>query len=201
MTPQQLFSTPTFQENIQTNPTMNMLSSLINPNKPRLGLAILGGFNPPITVNISNMWTLIREGGKKEPNIFPPPINDIKWQGFYTKEVSGYGRKLYWICGYGLLPENSVRATMIMFQWWHTEPVNITDYRMISSEDWDNANIYITSVERLEDVFINTQLSLFNGVNSKPKKPTEYVDVINLNNSDENLDKDIENENQNTTSN
>lgn len=178
-----LFTTPSPIEARPNISSPNMLSSLIQPNKNRLGLATLGGFNPPEVVNIANNWKLIRKGGKKEPHIFPPPINDIKWQGFYTKEVNGYGRKLYWVSGYGILPETPNKALMILCQWWHLEPINITDYRMLSSEDWDNANIYIASVDRLEDVFINTQLALFNGTSNQTiNTPTkEWVDVIELN--------------------
>lgn len=161
----------------------NLINSLVTANRPRLGLATLGGFVPPEDVATGNTWKLIRVGGDKSSNIFPPPINDIRWQGFHTKEVAGYSRKLYWVCGYGLLPDNQNNGMMLMFQWWHTEPVNITDYRLISSEDWDNANIYVTSLNRLEDLFINTQLAAFNGAKSEPQVTTtsQWKDVIELN--------------------
>lgn len=173
--------TPAEPANTYQSP--NLINSLVNTNRPRLGLATLGGFNPPSDVATGNTWKLIRVGGDKSTNIFPPPINDIRWQGFYTKEVSGYSRKLYWVCGYGLLPDNLNKGMMLLFQWWHTEPVNITDYRMISSEDWDNANIYVTSLNRLEDLFINTQLTAFNGTKPEPQTipETQWQDVIELN--------------------
>lgn len=51
---------------------------------------------------------------------------------------------------------------MIMCQWWHTQPVNITDYRMLTGEDWDNANIYSSPIEALEDCFIRSQMNIYN---------------------------------------
>lgn len=182
------FPTPTFTpaEPYTNYQSPNLINSLVNPNNHRIGLATLGGFIPPDNVSTGNSWKLIRVGGDKSSNIFPPPINDIKWQGFYTKEVSGYSRKLYWVCGYGLLPDShNSNGMMLLFQWWHTEPVTITDYRMISSEDWDNANIYVTSLDRLEDIFIKTQLTAFNGTHSttssNPAPKQQWKDVIELN--------------------
>lgn len=159
----------------------SVINQITPPIKSRVGLATLGGFQPPSQVMTTNIWAVARLGGRREPNSFPPPINEINWQGFHTKEVSGYSQKLYWVCGYGILPSNTSGAPMmIMCQWWHTEAVSITDFRVLSSEDWDNANIYIAPMERLEDAFLAAQLSTFNGVNSTAHQSpqTEYVDVI-----------------------
>ena len=136
----------------------------VSASKPNLGLARLGGFVPPPQVSTGNTWTLIRQGGTNSPTAFPPPINDIAWKGFCTREVQGYTVKLYWVCGYGILPPDAAsgKAVMIMCQWWHTQPVNITDYRMLTGEDWDNANIYSSPIEALEDCFIRSQMNIYN---------------------------------------
>lgn len=168
-----------------TSPTYNQADAIRGAmqsitQRGRVGLAYLGDFIPPESVATSNKWTLIRDGSKKESNSFPPPINDIQWQGFYTKEVTGYSIKLFWVCGYGIL-NNGTSPSIVMCQWWHTEAVNITDYRLITAEDWANANIYTSPVERLEDMFINSQLSRVNQVEAQEEsQKTSYSDVIEI---------------------
>lgn len=177
LAPQSYYSQQTPQMGGATQQATQTIQPM-NRTPSRVGLATLGGFQAPGGVNTTNQWQLIREGGNKEANSFPPPINDISWQGFFTKEVTGYSQKLFWVCGYGILPSASAAPKMIMFQWWHTQPVNITDHRQLSEEDWGNASIYIANMERLEDSFMNSQLSLVN--QRVVNQETEYPNVIEM---------------------
>lgn len=161
------------------------MANIINPlsaSKPNVGLARLGGFTPPANVTTGNVWTLIKAGGSSAATVFPPPIDHISWKGFSTREIQGYTTKLYWVCGYGILPSDAAsgKAIMILCQWWHTQPVNITDYRMLTGEDWENANIYSSPIEGLEDSFSRAQMNSFNTELQAqlPKDPPARTSVI-----------------------